>query len=158
MIDTLDIIRNIKKIYAYDAVIETVVNMEKVMDDVNIYAYKNWAIGELVDGPTVNKYDTTATFMWEQDTMPDPEAGKRILNIGGKVDYKKDVKLVPRRVKSYSDFRPGTRKGKLDEVPVWLVRITIPNQIIEDFNSETKKTKTVAGIAVDQSTQDAVEL
>jgi len=128
------------------------------MDDVNIYAYKNWAIGELVDGPTVNKYDTTATFMWEQDTMPDPEAGKRILNIGGKVDYKKDVKLVPRRVKSYSDFRPGTRKGKLDEVPVWLVRITIPNQIIEDFNNETKKTKTVSGIAVDQSTQDAVEL
>jgi|TARA_R110000803_G_C11953181_1_gene317912 hypothetical protein len=158
MIDTLDIIRNIKKIYASDAVIETVVNMEKVMDDVNIYAYKNWAIGELVDGPTVNKYDTTATFMWEQDTMPDPEAGKRILNIGGKVDYKKDVKLVPRRVKSYSDFRPGTRKGKLDEVPVWLVRITIPNQIIEDFNNETKKTKTVSGIAVDQSTQDAVEL
>jgi hypothetical protein len=90
--------------------------------------------------------------------MPDPEAGKRILNIGGKVDYKKDVKLVPRRVKSYSDFRPGTRKGKLDEVPVWLVRITIPNQIIEDFNNETKKTKTVSGIAVDQSTQDAVEL
>ncbi len=158
MIDTLDIIRNIKKIYASDAVIETVVNMEKVMDDVNIYAYKNWAIGELVDGPTVNKYDTTATFMWEQDTMPYPEAGKRILNIGGKVDYKKDVKLVPRRVKSYSDFRPGTRKGKLDEVPVWLVRITIPNQIIEDFNNETKKTKTVSGIAVDQSTQDAVEL
>mgnify|MGYP003626037429 FL=1 len=158
MIDTLDIIRNIKKIYASDAVIETVVNMEKVMDDVNIYAYKNWQLGEVVNGPTVNKYDTTATFMWEQDTMPDPEAGKRILNIGGKVDYKKDVKLVPRRVKSYSDFRPGTRKGKLDEVPVWLVRITIPNQITEDFNNETKKTKTVSGIAVDQSTQDAVEL
>jgi len=158
MIDTLEIIRNIKKIYASDAIVETVVNMEKVMDDVNIYAYKNWALGELVDGPKVTKYDTTATFMWEQDTMPDPEAGKRILNIGGKVDYKKDVKLVPRRVKSYSDFRPGTRKGKLDEVPVWLVRITIPNQIIEDFNNETKKTKTVSGIAVDQSTQDAVEL
>tara|TARA_R110000796_G_scaffold65692_1_gene151585 strand:- start:1358 stop:1834 length:477 start_codon:yes stop_codon:yes gene_type:complete len=158
MIDTLEIIRNIKKIYASDAIVETVVNMEKVMDDVNIYAYKNWALGELVDGPKVTKYDTTATFMWEQDSMPDPEAGKRLLNIGGKVDYKKDVKLVPRRIKSYSDFRPGTRKAKLDEVPVWLVRITIPNQIIEDFNNETKTTKTVSGIAVDQSTQDAVEL
>jgi len=114
MIDTLEIIRNIKKIYASDAIVETVVNMEKVMDDVNIYAYKNWALGELVDGPKVTKYDTTATFMWEQDSMPDPEAGKRLLNIGGKVDYKKDVKLVPRRIKSYSDFRPGKRKAKLD--------------------------------------------
>ena len=42
MIDTLDVIRNIKKIYASDNVINSLVNMEKVMDDVNIYSYKNW--------------------------------------------------------------------------------------------------------------------
>jgi len=78
MIDTLEIIRNIKKIYASDAIVETVVNMEKVMDDVNMYSYKNWSLGELVDGPHVNKYDTTMTFMWEQSNMPDPDAGKRL--------------------------------------------------------------------------------
>ena len=71
MIDTLEIIRNIKKIYASDAIVETVVNMEKVMDDVNMYAYKNWPKGELVDGPHENKYEIQATFMWEQDQMPD---------------------------------------------------------------------------------------
>jgi len=158
MIDTLEIIRNIKKIYASDAIVDTVVNMEKVMDDVNIYAYKNWSQGELVDGPHVSKYDTTATFMWEQTAMPDPEAGKRILNVGGKVEFKRDIKLVPREIKSYSDYRPGTKKAKLDEIPVWLVKVTIPNQIIEDFNAETQITKTVTGIAVDQSPQDAAEL
>lgn len=158
MIDTLDIIRNIKKIYASDKVVETVVNLEKVLDDVNIYAYKNWELGELVDGPRVTKYDTTATFMWERSQMPDPDAGKRITNVGGKVEYKKDVKLVPRKIKSYSDYRPGTKKAKLDEVPIWLVKITLPNQIIEDFNAETKVTKTVSGVSVDQSIQDAAEL
>jgi hypothetical protein len=158
MIDTLDIIRNIKKIYASDAVVEHVVNMEKVLDDVNVYAYKNWSKGELVDGPHVTKYDTTAVFMWEQSEMPDPDAGKRITNIGGTVEYKKDIKLTPRKVRSYDDFRPSTRKAKLDEIPVWLVKITVPNQIIEDFNAETKVTKTVTGVAVDQSPQDAGEL
>ena len=158
MIDTLDIIRNIKKIYASDAVVKTIVNMEKVMDDVNIYAYKNWSQGELVDGPHVTKYDTTATFMWEQHAMPDPEAGKRLLNIGGKVEFKRDVKMVPRKIESYADYRPGTRKAKLDEIPVWLVKITVPNQIIEDFNAETQVTKTMTGMAVDQSMQDAAEL
>ena len=48
MIDTLDILRNIKNIYASDNVVSSLVNMEKVLDDVNIYAYQNWNKGELV--------------------------------------------------------------------------------------------------------------
>jgi len=158
MIDTLEIIRNIKKIYASDAIVETIVNMEKVLDDVNVYAYKNWSLGEIVDGPHTTKYDTTATFMWNQNQMPDPEAGKRIINVGGQVEYKRDVKLTPRKIESYSDYRPGTKKAKLDEIPIWLVKITLPNQIIEDFNAETKITKTITGLVVDQSPQDAAEL
>ena len=160
MIDTLDILRNIKNIYASYNVVSSLVNMEKVLDDVNIYAYQNWNKGELVEGPVVTKYDTTATFMWEQSEMPDPDAGKRITNIGGQVAYKKDIKLVPRKIKTYSDYRPGTRKGKLDEMPVWLVKITIPNTVIEDFNAATKMTQSVSGSQVDnfQSPQDQVEL
>ena len=160
MIDTLDILRNIKNIYASDNVVSSLVNMEKVLDDVNMYAYKNWNKGELVEGPVVTKYDTSATFMWEQNEMPDPDAGKRITNIGGQVSFKKDIKLVPRKIKTYSDYRPGTRKGKLDEMPIWLVKISIPNTVIEDFNAETKMTQTVSGSQVDdvQSPQDQVEL
>tara|TARA_Y100000114_G_C11763542_1_gene331482 strand:- start:1693 stop:2169 length:477 start_codon:yes stop_codon:yes gene_type:complete len=158
MIDTLEIIRNIKRIYASDQIVETIVNLEKVLDDVNMYAYKNWALGEIVDGPHVTKYDTSATFMWEKQEMPDPEAGKRILNIGGKVRYKKDVKLTPRKIESYADYRPGTKKAKLDEIPVWLVEITIPNQVIEDFNAESQVTKTVSGASIDKAPKDASEL
>jgi len=161
MIDTLDVIRNIKNIYASDNTVNILVNMEKVMDDVNIYAYKNWSLGELVDGPHQTKYDVTATFMWESNQMPDPEAGKRLLNVGGKVEFKRDIKLVPRKIKTYDDFRPGTRKAKLDEVPVWLVKVTLPKTVIEDFNAETKQTQTMTGMAVDQvdqSVQDASEL
>ena len=160
MIDTLDILRNIKNIYASDNVVSSLVNMEKVLDDVNIYAYQNWNKGELVEGPQVTKYDTTATFMWEQSEMPDPDAGKRITNLGGQVAFKKDIKSVPRKIKTYSDYRPGTRKGKLDEMPVWLVKIKIPNTVIEDFNAETKMTQSVSGSQVDdfQSPQDQVEL
>ena len=103
MIDTLDVLRNIKTIYASDNVIGALINMEKVFDDVNVYAYKNWAKGELIEGPIRNKYDTTATFMWDFNEMTDTDAGQRILNVGGQVAYKKDIKLVPRKIKSYSD-------------------------------------------------------
>lgn len=158
MIDTLDVIRNIKKIYASDNVINSLVGMEKVMDDVNLYAYENWTLGEVVDGPHHNKYSTEATFMWEADKMPDPEGALRLTNLGAKVEFKKDIKLTPRKIRSYDDYRPGTRKAKLDEQPVWLVKISIPKTVIEDFNNETQKTKTVSGLQVDQSPQDAAEL
>ena len=158
MIQTLDIIRNIKKIYASDNIINSIISMEKVMDDVNMYAYKNWSKGEIVDGPHDNKYDVSASFMWEQADMPDPEAGKRLLNLGAKVEYKKDMRLSPKKIKSYADFRPGTRKAKLEEQPIWLVRITVPKTVIEDFNAETKTTQTVSGSQVDQSPQDQIEL
>ena len=157
MIQTLDIIRNIKKIYASDNIINSIISMEKVMDDVNMYAYKNWSKGEIIDGPHDTKYDVSATFMWEQADMPDPEAGKRLLNLGAKVEYKKDIRLSPKKIKSYADFRPGTRKAKLEEQPVWLVRITVP-KIPKKPKAETKPAKTVSGMAVDQSTQDASEL
>jgi len=158
MIDTLDVLRNIKKIYASDNVINSLVGMEKVMDDVNLYAYENWRIGEVVDGPHDTKYMTEATFMWEADKMPNPEGALRLTNLGAKVEFKRDIKLTPRKIRSYDDYRPGTRKAKLDEQPVWLVRISIPKTVIEDFNNETQKTKTVSGLQVDQSPQDAVEL
>ena len=158
MIDTLDVIRNIKKIYASDNVINTLIGMEKVMDDVNLYAYQNWSIGEVVDGPHQTKYTTEATFMWDADKMPDPEGGTRLTNLGATVEFKKDTKLTPRKIKSYDDYRPGTKKAKLDEQPVWLVKISIPKTVIEDFNNETKTTRTVSGLQVDQSPQDAVEL
>jgi hypothetical protein len=158
MIDTLDVIRNIKNIYASDNVVNSLVGMEKVMDDVNLYAYQNWNIGEIVDGPHQTKYTTEATFMWEADKMPDPEGALRLTNLGAKVEFKKDVKLSPRKIRSYDDYRPGTRKAKLDETPVWLVKISIPKTVIEDFNNETQITKTVSGMQVDQSPQDAVEL
>ena len=42
--------------------------------------------------------------MWDINEMPDPDAGQRILNVGGQVAYKKDIKLVPRKIKTYSTY------------------------------------------------------
>ena len=119
---------NVKKISETNTLLDMLLEFEGVVDNFDLYAYKNWNKGELVEGPVVTKYDTTATFMWDMTEMPDPDAGQRLLNVGGQVAYKKDIKLVPRKIKSYSDYRPGTKKGKLDEMPVWLVKISVPNK------------------------------
>jgi hypothetical protein len=97
-----------------------------------MYVYKNWRDGELAEGPRVDRHWVSASFMWPRENMPDPMAAKRLLDYGCKVKYEKTHLLEPRKVKGPDDFRPGTKKGKLDRKPVWLVEITMPKKLVED--------------------------
>ena len=62
--------------------------------------------------------------------MPDPAGGKRLLDKGCKVTYKKDELLKPREIKSPEDYRPGTVKGKIDAHDIWVVEIKMPKALI----------------------------
>ena len=59
--------------------------------------------------------------------------GKRLLEYDCKVSYKKDHLIVPRKIRKQEDFRPGTKKGKLDRKPIWLVEIMMPKKLIGDM-------------------------
>jgi hypothetical protein len=65
--------------------------------------------------------------------MPDPSGAERLLHYGCKVSYKKDHILVPRKIHDPSDFRPGTKKGKIDAHPIWVVSISMPKKLMQDI-------------------------
>jgi hypothetical protein len=68
--------------------------------------------------------------MWPIDKMPDPAGGKRLVDKGCKVSYKKDELLKPREIKSPEDYRPGTTKGKIDAHDIWIVEIKMPKALM----------------------------
>jgi hypothetical protein len=41
--------------------------------------------------------------------------------------------LLPRKIKDPDDFRPGTKKGKIDAHPIWTVEITMPKKLMQDI-------------------------
>ena len=45
-----DIISNIKDIYMSDSSIVTLMDFERVLDEIDLYVFKNWKRGELVEG------------------------------------------------------------------------------------------------------------
>ena len=114
MHDILDILKNIKKVYTQDMTVRLLTDFERVLDDLDLYVYANWENGELVEGPIEDRHTVSAKFMWPKDEMPDPDGGKRLLDRGCKVTYKKDVLFKPRPIKKPDDYRPGTVKGKID--------------------------------------------
>lgn len=129
----LHIVENIKGIMASDSVIETLTDFERVLDEADIYAFKNWKLGELVDGPMIKRYDVTCTFMWPKGLMPDPRGAKRLLPLGCKVGYKKTTMKVPIKVESPNDFQPGSHYPKLIQREIWLVNISIPKNLMNDI-------------------------
>lgn len=135
MQDIKDVIKTIENVYDNDTAFTILKDFERVLDELNLYVYDNWQDGELAAGPEILRHFVTATFMWPRDKMPDPEGGKRLTDYGCKVFYKKDVYIYPRQVLKQDDFRPGTKKGKLDQMPIWLVTIRMPKELIRTIYS-----------------------
>lgn len=126
---------NIRDIYMSDGSITTLLDFERVLDEVDLYAFQNWEMGELVAGPDIGKYRVTCTFMWPLDLMPDPRGGRRLLPFDCEVEYQKKEIQIPVKITDPSDYRPGTKKAKLMTKEVWLVAITMPKALMNDIRT-----------------------
>lgn len=156
MRDILDVIKNVESIYNSNSALGALKDFERVLSEMNMYVYKNWIDGELAAGPIIERHWVKASFMWPEDKMPDPMAAKRLLEYGCKVRYEKSNLLEPRKIKSPDDFRPGTRKGKLDQTPIWIVEITMPKKLVEDtFNGYMTRLREDMGISQKDDAQAA---
>jgi hypothetical protein len=132
-----DIIENVSAITEAPSLMAGIIAFERVLDEMDMYAYANWQYGELVKGPVFEKYYMTCTFMWPYTKMPDPTAAKRLLHYGCIVDYEQDKLEVPVKIKTPYDYKPGTKFAKTKLVKVWLVSITIPRDLIDNIKKGT---------------------
>ena len=126
---------NIRDIYMSEGSLTTLLDFERVLDEVDIYAFKNWEIGELVAGPEIGKYRVTCTFMWPKNLMPDPRGARRLLPFDCNVEYQKKEIKIPIKINDPSDYRPGEKKAKLVTKEVWLVEITMPKALMNDIRT-----------------------
>lgn len=134
MADYKDIIQNIEQIYGSNNSLNLLKDFERVFDELDMYVYDNWIDGELVSGPFEKRYFVECTFMWPYDKMPEPVAGKRLIEYGCKVEFAESKIAKVRKIKKPEDIRPGTRKGKIDYEPIWMVKITMPKKLMSDIN------------------------
>lgn len=133
MHDILDIIRNIDDLYENNSSLAILKDFERVIDELDVYVYENWEDGELAFGPQVDRHWITAGFMWPKDKMPNPMGAKRLQDIGCRIKYERSHLVEPRSIKTPDDIRPGTKKGKLDRKPIWIVEIQMPKKVAFDM-------------------------
>ena len=128
-----DILTNVKDVFMTDSSLETLLDYERVLDELDLYSFANWKKAKLVEGPVYEKYFITCKWMFNYLDMPDPDGAERLLSYGCEVIYEEDEYEYPIQVKTPDDFIPGTRVGKLVSEPVWVVSITIPKKLMSDI-------------------------
>ena len=128
-----DVIENTKDLYMTDSSLDTLMDFERVLDELDLYVFKNWKDGELVEGPVYEKYFVTCTFMWPKKRMPDPRGGERLLDYDCEVYYSKDMLEYPVKHKDPSDFEAGTKMPKMAKTPIWLVTIVMPKKLMQEI-------------------------
>ena len=127
------IIDTVKGIFTSDGSMSVILDFERVLDEADLYAFKNWELGELVQGPVTKRYSVGCMFMWPFKLMPDPRGAKRLLNLGCKILWKKTKIRVPVEVTDYEDFQPGTRYPKMKYRAIWLIYIEMPKELMDDI-------------------------
>lgn len=129
-----DVIDNTKTITMTDSALNTLMDFERVFDELDMYAFSNWKMGELVEGPIYEKYFVSCTFMWPYKKMPDPRAAERLMEYDCEVFYARDVLDYPVKIKSPTDFKPGTKVPKKGQAPIWLVRVVMPKSLMQEIH------------------------
>lgn len=129
-----DVIENTKTITMTDSALNTLMDFERVIDELDLYAFENWKMGELVEGPVYEKYFVTCTFMWPHKKMPDPRAAERLMEYDCEVYYARDTLDFPLKIKTPTDFKPGTKMPKKGEAPIWLVKIVMPKKLMQEIH------------------------
>lgn len=133
----------IKKISETNTLLDMLLEFEKILEDVDLYAYKNWDKGEVLEGPNLDRHYVTVKLLYPHKEMPDPYGAKRLMGRDCLVKYHKDTLITPVKVKSFDDVMAEIspdgitkHKAKTKSEPVWVVEIKMPRRYVDEFSTD----------------------
>lgn len=110
--------------------LDILVQMEDVLDSLDIYVFKNWIEGEIVQGPKLRRYWFDFTLRYPKNKMPDPKGAMRLVKHGVRVSYEEAT---------VEDQKTGREEVDEDEKATgtthWEVTVSIPRRLLSDMNS-----------------------
>jgi len=132
-----------KLVYGDFTPLDILIAMYDFMDSINIFAYKNWMKGRIVEGPFMEKYWIEVTAMFPYEDMPDPSAGMRMIKRGCDIKFSKSQIEVAKDLEDddydVETMKPEQRRTAKKKKKVWTVTFRIPRKIIDQLIEEYKE-------------------
>ena len=133
----------IKKVSETNTLLDMLLEFEKTLDSLDLYAFANWDDGEVLSGPDLGRHFMTVKLMYPHAKMPDPDGAKRLMSRGCLVKFVKDELISPVRVRTFDDVTTDIRsdgtvrqKAKTKTDTVWVVEIRMPRRYVDEFEKE----------------------
>lgn len=152
----MDSSQAIQNLYDQDGLLDILLGVEEYFDNMDLYAYKNWIYGEVVEGPIVSKYWVEITLKFDHNTFPDPVATKMFEIQGTKIYIRPDWETYPiSHMRGNDDMQSvlgnnsSSKKPKEERKAIILYKFQIPRRLVNpesfdeyklmasDFNSST---------------------
>jgi hypothetical protein len=158
----------IKRLSDSASLTDILIQMESFLDDLDMYVFKNWFEGEVVDGPTIERHWVSMILKYPYAKMPDPEGGMRLLKYGAIVSFAraKEEDTEDHEDRDISDINSkmpvrgnDTENALARKSPqlkdVWLVSIKIPRHFIDELQQMNNDLDSEADAEHVQAAKDA---
>ena len=131
-----------------NTLLDMLMEFEKTLDELDLYAFKNWNKGEILEGPSIGRHYVNVKLLYPLKEMPDPEGAKRLIARDCLIKYSKDTLETPRKVENFNDVEISVRPDggqrftpKADSNPVWVVSIDMPRRYVDEFSAQHVEAK-----------------
>lgn len=138
-----------------NSLVDVLIQLENFIDNLDIYVFKNWFEGEIIDGPVIRKYWVGMSLLYEHDKMPDPSGALILEKHGAKVKYTlrniEDTSVTKNALDLpaigqitdieggqgvYGDNSVTLNAMRVPSVKkVWIVDIMVPRIFIDELNA-----------------------
>jgi hypothetical protein len=151
----------IKKVSETNTLLDMLLEFDRTLDNMDLYAFKNWLKGEVLEGPDVDRHYVTVKLLYPYQDMPDPAGAERLFDRGALVKYTKNQLISPVKVKSFQDVTTEMTdtgkvkyKAKTKTEDIWIVEIKLPRRFVDEFSLDAIETEENEYIDADSLTAE----
>ena len=117
---------DLEKLEDSEYLLDILISVENILDSLDVYVYRNWFDGEVVEGPIVRRHWVTVSLLYPYNKMPDPRAALRLLKHGVQVEFD--------NVKQEQAGKPGQPDSEPAEETHWIVKLIIPRRLLDQID------------------------
>lgn len=110
---------------------ETLIQLEDILDSLDIYVYPNWLRGEIVEGPIVRRHSISFSLFYAEGEKPDSRGADRLRKFDVAVTLSK---LQSEGATDADGRKPVGSPHEDGKMAGWLVKIDVPRRLLKQIN------------------------
>jgi hypothetical protein len=128
---------DLKDLEDSDHLLDALIQCEDILDSLDVYVYRNWFSGEVIEGPIIKRHWVSITLLYPTRKMPDPKAALRLMKHGISLEFtkvKKENDKHETKGMAASEEHEDHEKNKY-----WMVEITFPRRLLKPITNDLER-------------------